>query len=107
MKQKGLLDVIIGYSKTWSLLQGYDENSLLINPKANQNGFVLEIDEALEAIKSLKSSLVKKGEASELFGIQKANEFGGILGNIYQTFGGVDLIPSIEEKAAHLLYLHY
>lgn len=107
IEAKGLLDVIIGYSKTWSLLQGYDENSLLINPKANQNGFVLEIDEALEAIKSLKSSLVKKGEASELFGIQKANEFGGILGNIYQTFGGVDLIPSIEEKAAHLLYLHY
>ncbi|CUU91402.1 virulence protein RhuM/Fic/DOC family protein [Campylobacter hyointestinalis] len=104
IEAKGLLDVIIGYSKTWSLLQGYDENSLLINPKANQNGFVLEIDEALEAIKSLKSSLVKKGEASELFGRQKANEFGGILGNIYQTFGGVDLIPSIEEKAAHLLY---
>lgn len=43
IEAKGLLDVIIGYSKTWSLLQGYDENSLLINPKANQNEFVFKM----------------------------------------------------------------
>lgn len=105
IEAKGLLDVIIGYSKTWSLLQGYDENSLLINPKANQNGFVLEIDEALEAIKSLKSSLVKKARrVSFLVDKRQMNSVEFLAIYIYQTFDGVDLIPSIEEKAAHLLY---
>jgi len=47
---------------------------------------------------------MQKGEASELFGREKAGELDGIVGNIYQTFGGDDLIPSVEAKAANLLY---
>ena len=47
---------------------------------------------------------MKKGEASELFGKEKAGEFDGIIGNIYQIFGGDDLIPTAEAKAANLLY---
>ena len=47
---------------------------------------------------------MKKGEASELFGREKAGEFDGIIGNIYQTFGGDDLLASVEAKAANLLY---
>ncbi len=101
---KGLLDVILNYSRTWSLLQGYDEDSLHVNIEPKEAKFVLDFDEAKEAIAQLKSELMRKGEATELFGREKAGEFGGMVRNIYQTFGGVDLIPSVEEKAANLLY---
>jgi len=101
---KGLLDVILNYSRTWSLLQGYDEDSLHVNIKPREAKFILDIDEAKEAIVQLKSELMRKGEATELFGHEKAGEFGGMVRNIYQTFGGVDLLPSVEEKAANLLY---
>ncbi|MDQ1267776.1 MAG: hypothetical protein QG560_419 [Campylobacterota bacterium] len=101
---KGLLDVILNYSRTWSLLQGYDEDSLHVNVEPKEAKFVLDFDEAKEAIAQLKSELMRKGEATELFGREKAGEFGGMVRNIYQTFGGVDLLPSVEEKAANLLY---
>lgn len=101
---KGLLDVILNYSRTWSLLQGYDEDSLKIDFHPTEAKFILDFDEAKEAIRQLKIELMRKGEASELFGQEKAGEFGGMVRNIYQTFGGVDLLPSIEEKAANLLY---
>lgn len=101
---KGLLDVILNYSRTWSLLQGYDEDSLKCNFAPKEAKFILDFDEAKEAIAQLKTELIKKGEATELFGREKAGEFDGIVRNIYQTFGGVDLLPSIEEKAANLLY---
>jgi len=101
---KGLLDIIINYSRTWTLLQGYDEDSLKIDFVLKEEKFILDIDEAKDSISKLKNELIKKGEATELFGREKAGEFGGILRNIYQTFGGVDLLESIEEKAANLLY---
>ncbi|MGE4419278.1 MAG: RhuM family protein [Sulfurimonas sp.] len=101
---KGLLDVILNYSRTWSLLQGYDEDSLHVNIEPKEAKFVLDFDEAKEAIAQLKSELMRKGEATELFGREKAGEFGGMVRNIYQTFGSVDLLPSVEEKAANLLY---
>jgi len=101
---KGLLDVIVGYGRSWSLLEGYDANNLP-SPEYNINQkFILTYDEAKDAVAQLKSELMKKGEASELFGREKAGEFDGIVGNIYQTFGGDDLIPSVEAKAANLLY---
>lgn len=101
---KGLLDVILNYSRTWTLLQGYDEDSLNVNSASREAKFILDVDEAKEAIKLLKKELISKGEATELFGHEKAGEFGGMVRNIYQTFGGEDLIPSVEEKAANLLY---
>ena len=101
---KGLLDVILNYSRTWSLLQGYDEDSLHVNLQGSEEKFVLDGDEAKHAIAQLKHELMKKGEATELFGREKAGEFGGMVRNIYQTFGGVDLLQSVEQKAANLLY---
>ncbi|OCL99996.1 Fic/DOC family protein [Aliarcobacter thereius] len=101
---KGLLDVILNYSRTWTLLQGYDEDSLKIDFVTKEAKFILDIDEAKTSIYKLKAELIKKGEATELFGREKAGEFEGILRNIYQTFGGVDLLQSVEEKAANLLY---
>ncbi|RBQ32051.1 hypothetical protein CRU92_04590 [Arcobacter sp. FW59] len=101
---KGLLDVIVNYSKTWTLLQGYDEDSLKCDFIPKEANFIFDSNEAKNYIAQLKNELIKKGEATELFGREKAGEFEGILRNIYQTFGGVDLLPSVEEKAANLLY---
>ena len=101
---KGLLDVILNYSRTWTLLQGYDEDTLKIDFVSKEAKFILDSDEAKNYIAQLKDELIKKGEATELFGREKAGEFEGILRNIYQTFGGVDLLESVEEKAANLLY---
>ncbi len=101
---KGLLDVILNYSRTWTLLQGYDEDSLEKNIAIHEEKFILDFDEAKEAIEELKKQLMSKGEASGLFGKEREGAFDGIIRNIYQTFGGEDLIPSLEEKAANLLY---
>jgi prophage maintenance system killer protein/predicted XRE-type DNA-binding protein len=101
---KGLLDVIVGYGRSWSLLEGYDEDALEIPHYQQGAKFILDYNEAKEAIAGLKKELMSKNEASELFGREKAGEFDGVIGNVYQTFGGDDLIPSVEEKAAHLLY---
>ena len=101
---KDLLDVILNYSRTWTLLQEYDEDSLKIDFVSKEAKFILDSDEAKNYIAQLKDELIKKGEATELFGREKAGEFEGILRNIYQTFGGVDLLESVEEKAANLLY---
>lgn len=101
---KGLFDIINGYAKTWALLQGYDSNDLEELIGTMKQNFILDYDEAKDAISCLKSELMKKCEATELFGNEKAGEFKGALLNIYQTFGGIDLLPSIEEKAANLLY---
>ena len=101
---KGLLDVIVGYGRSWSLLEGYDEDNLPTPEYSINQKFILEYSEATDAIGKLKSTLMKKGEATDFFGREKAEEFDGIIGNIYQTFGGNDLIPSVEAKAANLLY---
>jgi len=101
---KGLLDVIVSYGRSWSLLEGYDENSLTLPQTKAKQKFILDYSEAKDAIEKLKSELIQKDEASALFGREKAGEFDGIIGNIYQTFAGNDLIPSVEEKAANLLY---
>ena len=101
---KGLLDVIVSYGRSWSLLEGYDEDSLSMPELHGTQKFVLDYAEATDAIAKLKHELMQKSEVSELFGREKAGEFDGIVGNIYQTFGGDDLIPSVEAKAANLLY---
>ncbi|NCD12011.1 MAG: hypothetical protein EOL93_05630 [Epsilonproteobacteria bacterium] len=101
---KGLLDIINNYAKTWALLQGYDSDALHALQGTLNQRFILDYDEAKHAIFELKKDLMAKGDATELFGNEKAGEFKGALLNIYQTFGGVDLLPSIEEKAANLLY---
>ncbi len=61
-------------------------------------------DIATSAIGELKKNLKRKKQASDLFGRERSEALKGILGNLYQTFDAKDLYPSIEEKAAHLLY---
>ncbi len=101
---KGFVEIISNYAKSWALLQGYDDQTLQDVVEHRESKFILDYDEAKEAIDELKRVLVKKGEATQLFGQEKAGEFKGNLLNIYQSFGGEDLLPSTEQKAANLLY---
>lgn len=100
-----LLGLIKSYAKTWDILVKYDENSLEMPKLAVQTaGVELKYDEAKKAICSLKEELSLKEEVSGLFGLERGNSLAGIIGNLYQTFCGEDLYPSMQEKAAHLLY---
>jgi hypothetical protein len=99
-----VLDIIHRYAKSWSLLLQYDEDRLEIPKDRHPSKKSLGYDAAVAAIASLKSDLMERGEASDLFGQERGHGLKAILGNIDQTFGGQDLYPSVEEKAAHLLY---
>ena len=101
---RGFVEIIGTYAKSWALLQGYDEQTLQEVVRTKEQRFILDYDEAKAAIEALKKELMRKGEASELFGREKAGEFKGNLLAIYQSFGGEELLPSVEQKAAHLLY---
>ena len=100
----GLLDVITKYAGSWILLQKYDENNLSLPSSSHKPITVLDYSEAKIAITELKNKLSETNETMGLFGNEREHMFEGIAGNIYQTFGGEDLYPGIESKAAHLLY---
>ncbi len=100
----GLLEVISGYANAWLLLQKYDEQRLETPILKKAGGRLLLYEDARSAIDELKIALMNKGEASDLFGSERDKSFQGIIAGLYQSFGGIHLYPSIEEKAAHLLY---
>jgi len=103
-KEKEILDLLNSYTKTLSLLESYDKSS--INDfDGNTSQYYLTYNEAKGVLSQIKIELIKKGEASSIFANEKADEFEGIIANLYQTFGGIELYPSIEDKASHLLYL--
>lgn len=95
---KQVLDVIARYNSALDLLDAYDHQSM-IRPKGSESIYILSYDECRRVIDSMKFS----GQ-SELFGTEKDDSFKGSIGNIYQAFSGQDLYPSVEEKAANLLY---
>ena len=71
----------------------------MTRPKGNPATYALDYEECMQVI-----SQMRFGNESELFGKEKDDSFRGSIGNIYQSFGGQELYPSLEEKAAHLLY---
>jgi prophage maintenance system killer protein len=95
---KDVLRVITDYAYALTLLDRYDHGTLAIEEITRQALHVIEYDEAMGIIASMK------GEFDGLFGIEKDQGFKSALGAIYQTFGGEELYPSVEEKAANLLY---
>lgn len=101
---RSVLSIVNRYAQTWRLLLQYDEDKLPLPGKAVSGGSPLDLSAVRNAIKSLKQELFQKGEATDLFGNERNDGLAGILGSIYQTFGGQDLYPSDEEKAANLLY---
>jgi prophage maintenance system killer protein len=96
----GLLKVVTDYSYALDILDKYDHQQLGVEGTTDQQLFVATYDEAIQAIKDLK----EKFGGSSLFGNEKDQSFKGSIGTIYQSFGGVEFYPTIEEKAANLLY---
>ena len=100
---RGLVDIVSRYTHTFLWLQQYDEG-LLTEPQTQQGGTLPTYAEACSALAELKSQLMAKGEASDLFGRERDNGLSAILGNLDQSVFGEPAYPSIEAKAAHLLY---
>ena len=100
---RGLADIVSRYAQTFLLLQRYDEG-LLSDPLVQAGGVLPTADEAREALASLKASLVARGEASELFARERGDGLVALLGNLDQSVFGEPAYPSVEAKAAHLLY---
>jgi len=102
-KEKEILALLGTYTKTLSLLEGYDKSSIE-DFQGRTSEYKLTYNEVKNVLAELKKTLIKRGEATQLFANEKDNELSGIIGNLYQTFGGEELYPSIEDKATHLLY---
>lgn len=100
---RGLVDVIARYTQTFLLLQRYDEG-LLTEPKGSPGGVLPTVQDARAAIARLKADRVQRGEASDLFGREREEGLAALLGNLDQTVLGEPAYPSVESKAAHLLY---
>ena len=99
-----ILNLLVDYSKTLSLLEQYDKGKLK-SEKGQKTKFILEYKRCVEIIANIKRQLVSKKEAGDLFGQERGGEFEGIIRGLYQTFAKKELYKSIEDKAAHLLYL--
>ncbi len=98
---RSLLDVVIDYTYALDTLDRYDYQELKIEDTTGKEAFHATYENAMEVI----CELHEKFGGSTLFGNEKDDSFKSSIGQIYQTFGGVDLYPSVEEKAAMLLYL--
>jgi len=100
-EQQGLLQVITDYTYALDTLDRYDYQSLAIDGTTEKSAFRATYENAMEAIDALR----KKFGSGALFGNEKDKSFDSSINTIYQTFDGNELYPSIEEKAAMLLYL--
>ena len=93
-----VLSVVESYTHALNLLDDYDHQRVF-KPEGDRNTYQLDIQECRQFISSMKFA-----SESELFGNEKDGSFAGSIGAIYQTFGGEDLYPTVQEKAANLLY---
>jgi prophage maintenance system killer protein len=96
-----LFEVVTDYTYALDTLDNYDYERLSIDKTTKEEPFHATYENAMEAINGLR----EKFGGSALFGNEKDDSFKSSIGQIYQTFGGEELYPSVEEKAAMLLYL--
>jgi prophage maintenance system killer protein len=101
VESQDLLNVVVDYTYALDTLDNYDYERLTIDKTTRQEKFHATYDNAMEEINRLRD----KFGGSALFGNEKDDSFKSSIGQIYQTFGGEELYPSVEEKAAMLLYL--
>ena len=100
-ENQALFDIVVDYTYALDTLDDYDYERLSIEKTTQEDKFHATYESAMEAIKALR----EKFGGSTLFGNEKDDSFKSSIGQIYQTFGGKELYPSVEEKAAMLLYL--
>lgn len=99
----GLVEIVSRYTQTFLWLQRYDEG-MLAEPAGQSGGRLPEADEAMGALRALKKSLIERGEATELFAQPRGDGLAALLGNLDQSVFGEPAYPTVESKAAHLLY---
>ena len=100
-ENQALFDIVVDYTYALDTLDDYDYERLSIEKTTQEDRFHATYESAMEAIKALR----EKFGGSTLFGNEKDDSFKSSIGQIYQTCGGKELYPSVEEKAAMLLYL--
>lgn len=100
-ENQALFDIVVDYTYALDTLDDYDYQRLRVGETTQEDKFHATYENAMEAIRTLRD----KFGGSTLFGNEKDDSFKSSIGQIYQTFGGVELYPSVEEKAAMLLYL--
>lgn len=100
---RGLVEIISRYTQTFLLLQRYDEG-FLTDSNGTAGGVMSSLDDVRHSIANLKAELMSRGEASELFGLERGDALTSLLGNLDQSVFGQPAYPTIERKAAHLLY---
>lgn len=104
MDAKATLDLVRLFADTWFSLDAYDKE-VLVPGKVNKKKVKLTAEELHESIAILKTELITKGEATANFAQERNQDaLEGIIGNVMQSFGGTEVYPSVQAKAAHLLY---
>ena len=98
LDSKQVLSVIERYTTALDLLDSYDHQNMT-RPQGSEAVYVLTYEECRKLIDSMRFA-----DESDVFGNEKDDSFKGSIGNIYQSFGGIDVYPTLEEKAANLLY---
>jgi prophage maintenance system killer protein len=102
---QAVLQVIEDYARTWHLLLAYDENRLEHAVGHPQDPVAeLSLADARMLVRQLRQTLAARGEATNLFGLEREHQLDGILAAIQQTFAGAALYASAQARAAHLLY---
>ena len=101
---QSVVELISAFAQTWLSLDAYDKNQLTTKG-VTKKSVKLTAEQIAKALLEFKTALIKSGQATELFGSERSRgNIDGIVGNVMQTFGGKDVYPSLEEKAANLLY---
>lgn len=104
IKAEDALELVKMFASTWFSLSAYDKSKFPKNGVTRKQ-VKITAEELAAALFGLKSTLLANKQAGELFGLEKdKNTLSGIIGNVFQSFGGQDLYLTVEEKAAHLLY---
>lgn len=99
-----VLELVSAFASTWLSLDAYDKDEL-VSSGATKKSVAITAEQMTEALSDFKDILVKKNEATDIFGQERQRgNIAGIVGNVMQSFGGKSLYPTVEEKAAHLLY---
>jgi prophage maintenance system killer protein len=100
---RGLVEIVSRYTQTFLWLQRYDEG-LLNEPEGSPGGALQTILQASESLAQLKQNLIERGEATDLFAKPRGDGLDALLGNLDQSVFGQPAYPTIQSKAAHLLY---
>jgi prophage maintenance system killer protein len=104
MDNASVLELISAFADTWLSLEAYDKDKLA-KKGTTRKSVALTSGRLTGALSEFKALLMRKGEATELFGAERQKDsVAGIVGNVMQSFGGKPVYPTVEEKAAHLLY---